>query len=49
MNLIEVLIHNLELLPLNYNNQHIFKSDKVKVITGKHNTIIVAHVSPTTR
>jgi len=29
MNLIEVLIQK-ELLPLNYNNQRIFKSDKVK-------------------
>jgi len=30
MNLIEVLIQKAELLSLNYNNQSIFKSDKVK-------------------
>jgi len=30
MNLIEVLILKAELLPLNYNNHRIFKSDKVK-------------------
>jgi len=44
MNLIEVLIKKAELLSLNYNNQSIFKSDKVnyKVITGeKHNKTIV--------
>jgi len=33
---------------LNYNNQRFFfKSDKV--ITGKHNKIIMSHVSPTLR
>jgi len=30
MNLIEVLIPKAELLPLNYNNQSMFTSDKVK-------------------
>jgi len=30
MNLIEVLIQKAKLLSLNYNNQRIFKSDKVK-------------------
>ena len=41
MNLIEVLIQKTELLPLNYNSQSIFKSDKVTKLQGNYrdNTI----------